>query len=107
VDAIFWAALGFLIVAIVLGTAFVGLRAWRTWQAFLSLAVVGAAAADLVVARSERAIATSDRTAAKVAELDAAYASLERSRARARVLVGAVEEMLDAIRPAVRTLPRK
>jgi hypothetical protein len=45
-DVVFWAALGFLLAAIVVGTAFVAVRAWRAWQACVSLALVGAAGAD-------------------------------------------------------------
>ena len=43
VDAIFWAALGFFVVAAVAGSAYVGLRAWHAWQACVSLSVAGAA----------------------------------------------------------------
>ena len=105
-DVIFWAALGFLLVAIVVGTSFVALRAWRAWQAFLSLALVGAAGADLLAARSELAAARAERLTRRLDELQAAVARLERSTARGRVLVDATSEVLAVVRSVVAFVPR-
>ena len=106
VDVIFWAALGFLLVAIVVGTSFVALRAWRAWQAFLSLALVGAAGAELLAERSELAAAGADRLTRRLDELQAAVARLERSTARGRVLVDATSEVLAVLRSVVAFVPR-
>jgi hypothetical protein len=106
VDGIFWAALGFLLVAIVVGTSFVALLAWRAWQAFLSLALVGAAGAELLAERSELAAAGADRLTRRLDELQAAVARLERSTARGRVLVDATSEVLAVLRSVVAFVPR-
>ena len=106
VDVIFWAALGFLLVAIVVGTSFVALRAWRAWQAFLSLALVGAAGAELLAERSELAAAGADRLTRRLDELQAAVARLERSTARGRVLVDATSEVLAVLRSVVAFVSR-
>ena len=45
-EAFFWAALGFLAVAAVGGAAFVGVRGWRCWQAFTSVAAGAGAGLD-------------------------------------------------------------
>ncbi len=105
-DVIFWAALGFLLVAIVVGTSFVALRARRAWQAFLSLALVGAAGAELLAERSELAAVRADRLTRRLDELQAAVARLERSTARGRVLVDATSEVLAVVRSVVAFVPR-
>jgi hypothetical protein len=107
VQAVFWAALGFLVVATVAGAAYVGVRAWRAWQAFVSLAVVGAAGLDLLIARSEALTTKAERVAAGAEELEAALAGLERSTARGRVVVGAVDEALDVVRGVLAYVPKK
>jgi hypothetical protein len=101
VDAVFWAALGFLVIAVVGGAAHVAVRAWRTWQVCVSLAVVGTAGADLLVMRAEQTEARAERATARVEELTAALERLERSRAQGRVLLGGVEEMVSVIRAVV------
>jgi hypothetical protein len=106
VDVVFWAALGFLLAAIVVGTAFVVVRAWRAWQACVSLALVGAAGAELLAARSELAGAKADRVTQKLDELQAAIARLERSTARGRVLVDATSEVLAVMRSVVAFVPK-
>ena len=106
VDAIFWTALGFLVVTVVAGTVYVGLRAWRAWQACVSLAVVGAAGLDLLTARTEALTAKAERTATKADDLHAAVARLQRSTARARVLVGALDEAVDVLRAVLSYLPK-
>ena len=105
-DVVFWAALGFLLAAIVVGTAFVGVRAWRTWQACVSLALVGAAGAELLAARGELAAAKADRLTEKLDELQAALARLDRSTARGRVLVDATNEVLAVLRSVLAFVPR-
>ena len=105
-DAIFWTALGFLVVTVVAGTVYVGLRAWRAWQACVSLAVVGAAGLDLLTARTEALTAKAERTATKADDLHAAVARLQRSTARARVLVGALDEAVDVLRAVLSYLPK-
>jgi hypothetical protein len=106
VDVVFWAALGFLLAAIVIGTAFVALRAWRAWQACISLALVGAAGAELLAARSELAAAKADLVTRKLDELQAAVERLERSTARGRVLVDATGEALAAVRSVLAFVPK-
>ena len=105
-DAFFWAALGFLVVAAVAGGIHVGLRAWRAWQACVSLAVVGAAGLDLLTARSEALAAKAERAAVGADELQAALVRLQRSTARGRVLVGALDEALDAVRSILSYVPK-
>ncbi len=104
--AIFWAALGFLLAAIVVGTAYVAVRARRAWRAFVSLALVGAAGAELIAARGELASAKADRVTQKLDELQAAIARLERSTARGRVLVDATNEVLGTLRSVLAFVPK-
>ena len=105
-DAIFWAALGFFLAAAVAGSAYVGARAWHAWQAFVSLAVAGAAGLDLLAARSEVLATKAERVAEGAEELQSALARLERSTARGRVLVDAVDEVLDAFRGFLSYVPK-
>jgi hypothetical protein len=106
VDVVFWAALGFLLAAIVIGTTYVAVRAWRTWQACISLALVGAAGAELLAARGELAATKADRLTQKLDELQARVARLERSTARGRVLVDATSEMLAVLRSVLAFVPK-
>jgi hypothetical protein len=106
VDAFFWAALGFLVVATVGGTAYVGVRAWRAWQACVSLAIAGVAGLDLLTARSEALATKAERVAAGAAELQAAVSRLERSTARGKVLTGAIREVLDVVATALSYVPK-
>ena len=107
VDAFFWAALGFLVVATVAGTAYVGVRAWRAWQACVSLAIAGVAGLDLLTARSEALATKAEQVAAGAAELQAAAARLERSTTRGKVLTGAVGEVLDVLGAILSYVPKK
>jgi hypothetical protein len=107
VGAFFWAALGFLVVATVAGSAFVGVRAWRAWQACVSLAIAGVAGLDLLTVRSGALATKAERVAAGAAELQAAVARLERSTARGRVLTGAIGEVLDVVRAVHSYVPKK
>ena len=105
-DAIFWAALGFFVVAAVAGSAYVGVRALHAWQACVSLAVAGAAGLDILAARTETLAAKAEDVAIGAEELQTALARLERSTARARVLVGAVDEALDVVRSVLSYVPK-
>ena len=107
VDVFFWAALGFLVAAIVVGTGYVSRRAYLTWKACVSLALVGAAGSEMLEAKSAATAARVARVSAGGEQLLLAMASLERSRARARVLVGAVDEMLDVVRAVTSLVPKK
>jgi hypothetical protein len=107
VDVFFWAALGFLIASTVLGTSYVGTRAWRTWKACVSLALVGAAGSEMLEVKGTAAAAKAERVSAGAEQLTVALASLERSTARARLLVGAVDEALDVVRAVTSLVPKK
>ena len=107
VDVFFWAALGFLVVATVAGTAYVGVRAWRAWRACVSLAIAGVAGLDLLTARSEALATKTGRVAAGAAELQAAVARLERSTARGKVLTGAIGDVLDTVGAVLSYVPKK
>jgi hypothetical protein len=107
VDLVFWAALGFLVAAIVIGTGYVGIRARRLWRASLSLSLVGAAGADMVSERSELMGVKADRAIAGGDELVAAIDRLEWSKARGRVLLGAAEEIFDTLRVVGALFPQK
>ena len=105
-DVLFWAALGFLLAAILVGTPFVVIRAWRAWRAFVSLALVAAAGAELLSARGELATAKADRVTRKLDELQAALARLDRSTALGRVLVDATNEVLGTLRSVLAFVPK-
>jgi hypothetical protein len=107
VDAVFWAALGFLVVATVAGAAYVGVRAWRAWQAFVSLAVAGAAGLDLLMLRTDEVAAKAERAASKAEQLLTAAERLEGSLARARILVDATGEARDLLNALRSFAPRK
>jgi hypothetical protein len=107
VQAVFWAALGFLVVATVAGAAYVGVRAWRAWQAFVSLAVVGAAGLDLLMLRSDELTAKTERAATKAEQLLTAAERLEGSLVRARILVDATGEARDLLNAVRAFAPRK
>jgi hypothetical protein len=107
VDAAFWAALGLLVVATITGSVYVGVRAWRAWQACISLAVAGAAALEVLSARSMEAATKAERVAAGAEELEAAIARLQRSTARARILFDATGEVRDLLNAVRAFVPRK
>ena len=106
-DAFFWAALGFLIASIVIGTSYIGTRAWRTWKACVSLALVGAAGSEMLELKGTAAAAKAERVSAGAEQLTLTLASLERSTSRARVLAGAVDEALDVVRSITSFIPKK
>ena len=106
-EGFFWAALGFLIVATVGGAAFVGLRGWRLWQTFVSLAAGAGAGTDRLLTGVEQLAAHGERTAARVQELTAAMERLQRTQARARILLGAAGEVRDLFRVLSAFVPQK
>jgi hypothetical protein len=97
-EAFFWAALGFLVVALLAGCAFVGVRAWRAWQAFASLAAGAGGGVDRLLTSAEELAAHVESTTARSQELTAAVDRLGRTRARARILLGATGELGDLLR---------
>jgi hypothetical protein len=107
VEAFFWAALGFLVLAAIGGTAFVGVQTWRAWNAFVSLAAAGGAAAEQLLERAEKLALRGERVTQQADELVTAAARLERSTARARVLLGAVGEARDLLRTVRSLVPQK
>ena len=106
-EVFFWAALGFLAVAALGGTAFVGVRGWRCWQAFTSLAAGAGGGIDRLLTGAEQLAAHGDRTAARTQELMAAVERLQRARARASVLLGAAGEVRDLLRIVSSFVPQK
>jgi hypothetical protein len=107
VETFFWAALGFLAVSGLAGGVFVGLRAWRAWRTLTSLAAGVGGGLDGLLTLVERLEAHGERTAARAEELTAAVARLQRTRARALVLLGAVGEVRDLVRAARAFVPLK
>ena len=105
-DAIFWVALAFFLAAGISGLVLVGLRAWRTWQAFVSLAAAGDAAAERLATATEQLQARSEAAATRIEELNAAVARLRRAQARVRILLGAWGEVTSLLRAARMFSPR-
>ena len=106
-EAFFWAALGFLVLAGATGGAFAGLRAWRAWQVFTSFAATAGAGAERLVTRTAELAAHSERTTARVEELSAAVARLQRALGRGRLLLGATDEAFDLLRTIRAFVPQK
>jgi hypothetical protein len=106
-EALFWAALGFLVVSFVAGAGLVAVRGWRAWQAFASLAAGAGAGADRFLSRAEQLAAHGERTAARAQELAAALDRLRRTQARARILLGAAGEVRDLLRSVRAFVPQK
>ena len=105
-DAIFWVALAFFLVAGFSAFVLIGLRAWRAWQAFVSLAAAGAAAAERLAAATDQLQARSETAATRIEELNVAVAQLRRTQARARVLLGAWGEVTSLLKAARVVSPR-
>ncbi len=103
----FWAALGVLVVSTAAGTAFVGLRGWRTWQALVSFAAGGAAGMERLAERADGLAVHADRTNARAAELEAAVERLRRSLHRAGVLGRTIGELRDSVLAVLAFLPRR
>jgi hypothetical protein len=97
-EAFLWAALGFLVLSALGGAGFVGLRGWRCWQAFTSLAAGGGAGLDRLLARAEQLAAHGERTASRAEGLAAAVERLHHAQARGRILLGAAGEVRDLFR---------
>jgi hypothetical protein len=106
-EPFFWAALGFLVVSTFAGAAFVGVRGWRAWQAFVSLAAAGGAGAERLLGGAERLAAHGERTAARAEELLLAVERLDRGIARSKVLLGAAGEVGDLLRAVRALVPQK
>ena len=88
------------------GSSLVGLRAWRAWQAFVSLAAAGDAAVERLAAATEQLQARSEAAATRTEELNAAVARLRRTQARVRILLGAWGEVTSLLRAAHVLSPR-
>jgi methyl-accepting chemotaxis protein len=106
-EALFWAALGFLVVAALGGAVFVGIRGWRFWQAFVSLAAGVGGGTDRLLTGAEQLAAHGERTAARVEDLTAAIERLAQAQAQARILLGATGEVRDLLRAVTAFAPQK
>ena len=106
-EAFFWAALGFLAVAAVGGAVFVGVRGWRCWQAFTSLAAGAGGGVDRLLTGAEQLAAHGERTAARTHELMAAVERLQQARARGLILVAAAAEVQDLFGAVRSFVPKK
>jgi hypothetical protein len=107
VDAFFWAALGFLVVAAAAGALFTGVRAWRAWRSFVSLTASVGEGVGQLLARAEELAAHGERSAVRVQELLRAVERLRTSQARAMILVGAAGELHDVLRVVRAFVPRR
>jgi hypothetical protein len=107
VEAFFWAALGFLAVAAVGGAVFVGVRGWRCWQAFTSVAAGAGAGLDRLLAGAEQLVAHGERTAARTQELAVAVERLQLARARGLILLAAAGEVRELFRAVRSFVPQK
>jgi prefoldin subunit 5 len=105
-DALFWVALAFFLAAGISAFVLVGLRAWRAWQAFVSLAAAGAAAGERLAAATEQLQRRSEAAATRIEELNAAVTQLRRTQARAQVLLGAWGEVTSLLKAARVLVPR-
>ena len=105
--AFFWAALGFLVLATVGGCAFLGVRAWQAWSAFVSLAAAGGAGAERLAGAVDQLATRAEQVASRSEVLITAVERLERSTARSRVLLGALGEAGDLLRTIGGVVPRK
>lgn len=105
-DAIFWVALASFLAAGISGLVLVGLRARRAWQAFVSLAAAGAAAAERLAAATDQLQSRSEAAATRIEELNAAVARLRRTQARVRILLGAWDEVTSLLGAARTLSPR-
>jgi hypothetical protein len=107
VEALFWVALGFFVLSVLAGGAFVGLRGWRAWQAFTSLAAAGGAGAERLLDGAEGLAGRGERTAARAEELMLSVERVERSLAGSKVLFGAAGEVRDLLRAVRAFVPQK
>jgi hypothetical protein len=102
--AFLWAALGFLVLATIGGSVFVGVRTWQAWNAFVSLAAAAGAGAERLATAVEQLTARAEHVAGRSDELISAVERLERSAGRSRILLGAlgdVRNFVGAIRGIV------
>ena len=102
-----WAALGFLCLVIVAGTAWVGLNAFRAWR---HLKPVPADLAEQIGTLSEAVVVLERRLASveqQTAELQRSIDRLTVDVARARVLAAAAGEVQGAVRTVRSFIPTK
>ena len=102
-----WSALGFflfVLLAGLIGLTITGLRAWRTVRAVQreSTDVLGR-----VMRSADTLTADLDRLERKARNLELAVADLRRSLARVGVLLGAVQEMSNAVSGVRAFVPQK
>jgi hypothetical protein len=105
--ALFWAALGFFLLATLAGGGFVGLRGWQAWSAFVSVAATAGAGLDRLLSGAEQLATRGEQAAAQADELVNAVERLRRSLARGRILLGAAGEALDLLRAVRGFVPQK
>jgi hypothetical protein len=105
-DAFFRTALAFFLLAGIGGAVFVGVRTWRAWQAFVSVAAAGAAAVERLEAATAQLQARTEGAAQRIEELNAAVERLKHTQARAQVLLGAWGEVTSLLRAAHVFSPR-
>ncbi len=96
----------FLVLAAVAGAALIGVRAWRTWQALVSLLAAGSAAAERLATSAQELMTRAEHVAGRAEELQAAAERLERSSARLRTLTRATAEARDLLRAVLAFAPR-
>jgi methyl-accepting chemotaxis protein len=106
-ESFFWAALGFLVVTTLGGAVFVGIRGWRFWHTFVSLAAGVGGGTDRLLTGAEQLTAHAERIAAGIQELAAAAERLKRTQRRARTLLGAAGEVRDLLRLVSAFVPQK
>jgi hypothetical protein len=106
-EVFFWAALGFLVVTAVGGAAFVGVRGWRCWQAFTSLAAGAGGGVNRLLTGAEWLAAHGERTVERAQELMAAVERLQRAQSRGLILLGAAGEVRDLLRIVSGFVPEK
>ncbi len=104
--ALLWAALGFFVLAAAGGGALLGIRAWRAWQAFTSLAAGAGAGAERLGTRVEEVFAHAAGTAGRVDELAGALERLRASTGRVQALVGATDEVRSLVGAVRAFVPR-
>jgi hypothetical protein len=97
VQVFFWLSLGVLVVAIVAGGTFVGVRAWRAWVVFTSFAAGGAAGMEALAVRVADTTEKAERATAKITELEAAVTRLQHATRQVRVLANALAEVYQAV----------
>ena len=106
-DAFFWAALGFLLVASCAALVHVGRRAWQLWQAFISFAAGTGGGLDRLATAADRLAAHAASSTERADELAVAVERLRVSQRRLRILRAAAGEVADTVRAAFLFAPQK